>query len=98
MPRSKQHRAEIDFRLPRCLSLLLPPAMAHRLTYAQRAARHPNPAAKALLETIERKKTNLCVSVDVTKRDDFLSVIDVVGPYVCLVKVRYPFCKTSNKC
>ena len=61
--------------------------MAHRQTYAQRAAKHPNPAAKALLETIERKKTNLCVSVDVTKSSDFLKVIDVVGPYVCLVKV-----------
>ena len=62
--------------------------MAHRQTYADRATKHPNPAAKALLETIERKKTNLCVSVDVTKSDDFLRVIDTVGPYVCLVKVR----------
>lgn len=61
--------------------------MAHRQTYAQRAAKHTNPAAKALLETIERKKTNLCVSVDVTKTSDFLRVIDVVGPYVCMVKV-----------
>ena len=63
--------------------------MAHRQTYAQRAAKHPNPAARALLETIERKKTNLCVSVDVTKSSDFLKVIDVVGPYVCLVKVKF---------
>ena len=61
--------------------------MAHRQTYAERAAKHPNPAAKALLETIERKRTNLCVSVDVTKSSDFLKVIDTVGPYVCLVKV-----------
>ena len=61
---------------------------AHLLTYAQRAARHKNPAAKALLETIERKHSNLCVSVDVTKQVDFLRIIDVVGPYVCLVKVR----------
>ena len=56
-------------------------------TYAQRAARNPNKAARALLETIERKQSNLCVSVDVTKRDDFLRIIDVVGPYVCLIKV-----------
>lgn len=62
--------------------------MAYRQTYAQRAVKHSNPAAKALLETIERKRTNLCVSVDVTKSDDFLRVIDVVGPYVCMVKVR----------
>ncbi|PSS35474.1 hypothetical protein PHLCEN_2v1629 [Hermanssonia centrifuga] len=57
-------------------------------TYAQRAAKHPNPSAKALLDTIERKKSNLCVSVDVTKGDEFLNVIDVVGPYVCLIKTH----------
>lgn len=58
------------------------------LSYAQRAATNKNAAARALLETIERKQSNLCVSVDVTKRDDFIRVIDVVGPYVCLIKVR----------
>lgn len=57
-------------------------------TYASRAEKHANPAAKALLETIERKRSNLCVSVDVTKQADFLRIIDVVGPYICLVKVR----------
>lgn len=57
------------------------------LTYGERAARHSNPAAKALLETIERKKSNLCVSVDVSRKDNFLSVINAVGPYACLVKV-----------
>ena len=57
-------------------------------TYSQRAANHTNPAAKALLETIERKRSNLCVSVDVTKKADFLRIIDVVGPYICLVKVN----------
>ena len=60
---------------------------AYQQTYAQRAAIHANPAAKALLETIERKRSNLCVSVDVTKRADFLRIIDIVGPYICLVKV-----------
>ncbi|KAI0327114.1 Orotidine 5'-phosphate decarboxylase [Cubamyces sp. BRFM 1775] len=59
-----------------------------RQTYSQRAATHTNPAAKALLETIERKRSNLCVSVDVTKKEDFLRIIDVVGPYICLVKTH----------
>ncbi|KAI0375566.1 Orotidine 5'-phosphate decarboxylase [Pilatotrama ljubarskyi] len=57
-------------------------------TYSRRAQNHKNPAAKALLETIERKRSNLCVSVDVTKQADFLRIIDVVGPYVCLVKTH----------
>lgn len=59
---------------------------AHSLTYAQRALRHKNPAAKLLLETIQRKKSNLAVSVDVTKSEDFLAIIDAVGPLVCLIK------------
>lgn len=59
------------------------------LSYGERAKRHSNPAAKALLETIERKKSNLCVSVDVTSSSEFLSVIDVVGPYASLIKVSH---------
>ncbi|KAH8105913.1 humps family-domain-containing protein [Cristinia sonorae] len=57
-------------------------------SYEERAKRHPNPAAKALLETIVRKKSNLCVSVDVTGKADFLNIIDIVGPYVCLIKTH----------
>ena len=56
-------------------------------TYAQRTGNFSNVAAKQLLETMERKKSNLCVSVDVTKSSDFISVIDTVGPYVALIKV-----------
>ena len=63
-----------------------PQAMAHLYTYAQRAAKQKNPAARQLLEAVERKQSNLCVSVDVTKSVEFLSIIDVVGPYVCLIK------------
>ncbi|KAJ4481684.1 orotidine-5'-monophosphate decarboxylase [Lentinula edodes] len=59
-----------------------------RQTYGQRIQNHTNPAAKLLLETMERKKSNLAVSVDVTKSKDFLAIIDAVGPFVCLVKTH----------
>ncbi|KAJ3828396.1 orotidine-5'-monophosphate decarboxylase [Lentinula raphanica] len=59
-----------------------------RQTYGQRIQNHTNPAAKLLLETMERKKTNLAVSVDVVKSKDFLAIIDAVGPFVCLVKTH----------
>jgi len=58
----------------------------YRKSYGERAKFQTNPAAKALLETIERKKTNLCVSVDTVKSADFLAIIDAIGPYTCLVK------------
>lgn len=56
------------------------------LSYGERAERHSNPSAKALLETMERKRSNLCVSVDVSRKDKFLQVIEAVGPYACLIK------------
>jgi orotidine-5'-phosphate decarboxylase len=59
---------------------------SHLLTYSARAARHSNPAARQLLEVIERKQSNLCVSVDVVKKADFLAIIDAVGSYAALIK------------
>ena len=61
-------------------------SVPHLRTYAQRASIQINPAAKQLLETIERKQSNLCVGVDVTNKHDFLAIVDVVGPFVCLIK------------
>ena len=58
------------------------------LTYGQRAHHFTNPAAKQLLNTMERKRSNLCVSVDVPTKQGFLQVIDTVGPYVALIKVN----------
>ena len=56
-------------------------------TYAERASAHSNPAAKRLLEVMDRKKTNLCVSVDVTTTQEVLDIVKAVGPSVCMVKV-----------
>ncbi|KZS97666.1 Orotidine 5'-phosphate decarboxylase [Sistotremastrum niveocremeum HHB9708] len=57
-------------------------------SYVDRSKRHSNGAAKALLEVMDRKKSNLCVSVDVAQKQSFLSIIDTVGPYVCLIKTH----------
>lgn len=59
-----------------------------RCTYEERARQHPNVAAKALLETAARKQTNLCVSVDVTRKADLLAVVEAVAPFVDLVKTH----------
>ncbi|KAG9019529.1 orotidine 5'-phosphate decarboxylase [Tulasnella sp. 427] len=63
-------------------------APIHQQSYSTRASRHSNPAAKALLEVMDRKKTNLCVSVDVTKKNAFLRIVEAAGPSVCLVKTH----------
>lgn len=58
-------------------------------SYADRVAHFGNnEAARLLLETMERKETNLCVSVDVTKKQDLLDVVDAVGQDVALIKTH----------
>ncbi|GAA5828626.1 hypothetical protein JCM5353_004329 [Sporobolomyces roseus] len=57
-------------------------------TYASRATAHPIPVAKQLLECMDRKQTNLCVSVDVTKKADLLRIANASGPYICCVKTH----------
>lgn len=61
---------------------------AYKRSYGDRAKTQSNSAARALLETMERKNTNLCVSVDTVKAADFLAIVDAVGPYICLVKAN----------
>jgi len=61
----------------------------HQISYSERARAHTNPAAKELLETMERKHSNLCLSIDVTKKADLLRIVDVVGPHICLLKVGF---------
>ena len=56
-------------------------------TYAERVENFQNETARKLLQCIERKKSNLCVAVDVTRKTELLDIVDKVGPYICLLKV-----------
>lgn len=58
------------------------------LTYSQRAALCTNSAAKKLLELMDKKQTNLCLSADSTTKADLLALVDSVGPEICLLKTH----------
>ncbi|WVR07925.1 orotidine 5'-phosphate decarboxylase [Kwoniella sp. DSM 27419] len=58
------------------------------LPYADRIALHSNPTARRILEIMDRKKTNLAVSVDVTSAKEALEVVRRVGASVCMVKTH----------
>ncbi|CDR46609.1 CYFA0S24e01046g1_1 [Cyberlindnera fabianii] len=62
--------------------------MVTTLSYTQRAEAHPSPLAKRLFTVMEQKKSNLCASIDVKTTDEFLSLVDTLGPYICLVKTH----------
>ncbi|CAO3685812.1 unnamed protein product [Umbelopsis ramanniana] len=60
----------------------------NKMTYGQRAAKHPNACASRLLDLMERKKTNLSLALDVTTKKELLDIADKVGPYLCLLKTH----------
>ena len=64
------------------------PSSAPHRTYAERAKTHKHPLAKQFLQLVERKRSNLCLSIDVTRSEDMLRIVRAAGPYVCMVKVR----------
>ncbi|KAF8605262.1 orotidine-5'-monophosphate decarboxylase [Ceratobasidium sp. AG-I] len=61
---------------------------AHLATYDERVKNFENPTARRMLEIMVRKKTNLCVSVDVTTKASLLRIVDAAGPSVCVVKTH----------
>lgn len=62
--------------------------MAKTQSYSERAQVHNSAVAQRLLRLMDTKKTNLCASVDVTTTAEFLTLIDKLGPYICLVKTH----------
>ena len=62
---------------------------APRLSYAARAAlTGVAPAAQALFETADRKRTNLCVALDVPSAADVVRLANLLGPKVCCIKTH----------
>lgn len=59
-----------------------------RKTYRERATLVQNPTAKRLLELMDNKQSNLCVSLDITDKSEFLTILEQVGSEICLLKTH----------
>lgn len=59
-----------------------------RLSYGERAKYSINPMGRQLLELMEAKKTNLCLSCDLTRQQDILDMAEKVGTEICLFKTH----------
>ncbi|CCD25823.2 orotidine-5'-phosphate decarboxylase NDAI_0G00470 [Naumovozyma dairenensis CBS 421] len=58
------------------------------LTYEERAKNHASPVASKLLTIMFEKQTNLCASLDVRTTEELLRLVDILGPYICLLKTH----------
>ncbi|XP_051786971.1 uridine 5'-monophosphate synthase [Erpetoichthys calabaricus] len=47
-----------------------------------------HPVAAKLLRIMEKKKTNLCLSADVTSSKELLHLADTLGPHICILKTH----------
>lgn len=57
-------------------------------SYKERSESHTSPVARRLFSIMEEKKSNLCASLDITETEKLLSILDTIGPYICLVKTH----------
>ncbi|XP_002735881.1 uridine 5'-monophosphate synthase-like [Saccoglossus kowalevskii] len=66
------------------------------LRYHERAEIVAHPLSKQLLKIMDSKQTNLAFSVDVTKCQQVLELVDKVGPHVCIVKTHVDIIEDFN--
>ncbi|KAK9479927.1 Orotidine 5'-phosphate decarboxylase domain-containing protein [Lipomyces japonicus] len=57
-------------------------------SYETRAESHPSQLARRLFKIVTEKQSNLCVSLDIYKTNEFLALVDKVGPYVSVIKTH----------
>lgn len=57
-------------------------------SYKARADAHRSPVASKLLNLMHDKETNLCASLDVRTTGELLKLVDILGPYICLLKTH----------
>lgn len=58
------------------------------LSYKERSHLAPNPIAKTLFRLIDEKRSNLCLSADVTSAEELLSLASLLGPEICVLKTH----------
>ncbi|KAK2849641.1 hypothetical protein Q7C36_008424 [Tachysurus vachellii] len=59
------------------------------MSYSARAALSTtHPVAKRLFTLMEEKRTNLCVSADVTHTQELLELAETLGPLICVMKTH----------
>lgn len=72
------------------------PSLA-KLSFAERASMCENKIAKELFILMDEKRTNLCVSADLTSCAEVLALAMAVGPHICLLKTHVDILKDYSE-
>ncbi|GBP75187.1 Uridine 5'-monophosphate synthase [Eumeta japonica] len=67
-----------------------------KMSYEKRAELAQNPITKQLLNIMATKRTNLCLSADLTSTTKILSLLENVGEHVCMVKTHIDIIEDFN--
>jgi uridine monophosphate synthetase len=59
-----------------------------KMDFAERSKVAKNAVAKKLFHLMNEKKSNLCLSIDLTDKKEILRIIDQVGSFLCMVKTH----------
>lgn len=62
--------------------------MQKRLSFLKRASLTRHPVASQLFKLMEKKQSNLCLALDVTRQKDLLHLADQLGPELCVLKTH----------
>lgn len=60
-----------------------------KATFAERANNASHPLSNYLLRLMELKKSNLCLSADVTSARELITIADRIGPSIVVLKTHY---------
>lgn len=60
-----------------------------KVSYMQRAVSNPHPLSSYLLRLMTLKKSNLCLSADVSTANTLLNLADTCGPSIVVLKTHY---------
>lgn len=75
------------------VSLSKPSPKETPLTFQARSGLAKHKLASKLFSIMEKKKSNLCVSVDVETKAELLRIVSAVAPHICLIKTHIDILK-----
>ena len=67
------------------------------LSYHDRAQKAKHPQVKRLFELMEKKKSNLSLAADLTRKNALLKLVDFIGPSLCLLKTHIDILEDFDK-